>query len=83
MDKPIVLIVDDQPAIATMIEVVFEDAGFEVYSSASALDAAEQVASLGTNLSALVQTSSLGQVLTAGRSPSMREQRFPFCPSST
>ncbi len=54
MDKPIVLIVDDEPLIATMVEVVFEEAGFEVYSATDALDASDQIRRLDTRLSALI-----------------------------
>jgi len=61
MEKPIVLIVDDQPLIATMVEVVFEEAGFEVYSATTALDAADQIAKLGDTLSALITDIQLGE----------------------
>ena len=61
MDKPIVLIVDDEPLIATMVEGTFEDAGFEVRCAANAEDAAAQVAELDIRLSALVTDIRLGK----------------------
>ena len=61
MDKPIVLIVDDEPLIATMVEVVFEEAGFEVYSATDALDASDQIRRLDTKLSALITDIQLGK----------------------
>ena len=61
MDRPIVLIVDDEPLIAAMVEVTFEDAGFEIRSAGDAADAAEQIVALGTKLSALVTDIQLGE----------------------
>ena len=61
MDKPIVLIIDDEPLIASMVEVTFEDAGFDVRSVMSAAEAAEQIEKLGTELSALVTDIQLGK----------------------
>lgn len=60
MDKPIVLIVDDEPLIAAMVEGTFEDAGFEIRSVMDAAEAADQIAELGARLSALVTDIQLG-----------------------
>ena len=60
MDKPIVLIVDDEPLIATTVEATFEDAGFEVRSALNAKAAASVVSELDTRLSALVTDIQLG-----------------------
>ena len=54
MDRPIVLIVDDEPLIAAMVELTFDDAGFDVRSAINATDAADQIVDLGDRLSALV-----------------------------
>ena len=61
MDRPIVLIVDDEPLIATMVEGTFEDAGFEVRCALDAEEAAGQVAELDTRLSALITDIRLGK----------------------
>ena len=61
MDRPIVLIVDDEPLIAAMVEVTFEDAGFEVQSAIDAAEAADRIAELGKRLSALVTDIQLGK----------------------
>lgn len=60
MDRPIVLIVDDEPLIAAMVEVTFEDAGFEIRSVMNAAEAADQIAELGARLSAIVTDIQLG-----------------------
>lgn len=60
MDKPIVLIVDDEPLIAVMVEGTFEDAGFEIRSVMDAAEAADQIAELGARLAALVTDIQLG-----------------------
>ena len=60
MDRPIVLIVDDEPLIAAMVEGTFEDAGFEIRSVLDAAEAADQIAELGARLSALVTDIQLG-----------------------
>ena len=60
MNRPIVLIVDDEPLIATMVEGTFEDAGFEVRSAIDAEDAAVQIRELNTGLSALITDIRLG-----------------------
>ncbi|CAN5305724.1 response regulator [soil metagenome] len=60
MDKPVVLIVDDQPLIATMVEATLQDAGFEVVSVMDATEAAEQIAKLDRRLCALVTDIQLG-----------------------
>ncbi len=61
MDKPIVLIVDDEPLIAHMVEVVFEDAGFEVFLAMNAAEAAKQIDALDNRLAALVTDIQLGR----------------------
>ncbi len=60
MDKPIVLIVDDEPLIAAMVEMTFVDAGFDVRTAMDAAEAASQIAELGTRLSALITDIRLG-----------------------
>jgi DNA-binding response OmpR family regulator len=60
MDKPIVLIVDDEPLIAAMVEVTFEDAGFEVCSVMTAVEAITVVEGLGSRLAAVVTDIQLG-----------------------
>ena len=60
MDRPIVLIVDDEPLIATTVEATFEDAGFEVRSVLDAEAAATVVSELDSRLSALVTDIRLG-----------------------
>ena len=60
MDKPIVLIVDDEPLISHMVELAFEDVGFEVRSVMTAVEAATLIAELGARLSALVTDIQLG-----------------------
>lgn len=61
MDMPIVLIVDDEPLIATMVEMTFEDAGFEVRSVTNAAEAAEMIKDLDGRLSALITDIQLGK----------------------
>ena len=61
MDRPVVLIVDDEPLIATMVEGTFEDAGFEVRCAIDAQDAAAQITELNTRLSALITDIRLGK----------------------
>lgn len=60
MDRPLILIVDDEPLIAHMIEVTFEDAGFQVQSVMDASEAAFQIAEIGGHLSALITDIRLG-----------------------
>ncbi len=60
MDRPIVLIVDDETLIAAMVELTFDDAGFDVRSAISATDASDQIVDLGDRLSALVTDIRLG-----------------------
>jgi len=60
MDKPIVLIIDDEPLIATMVEVTFEDAGFQVWTAVNAVEADKLIADLGPRLSALITDIRLG-----------------------
>ena len=60
MDKPIVLIVDDEPLIAAMVEVTFEDAGFEIRSVMTAVEAIAVVEDLGSRISAVVTDIQLG-----------------------
>lgn len=60
MDKPIVLIVDDEALIAATVAATFEDAGFEVRSALNAQAAAAVVLELDTRLSALVTDIRLG-----------------------
>ncbi|HEX8469750.1 MAG TPA: response regulator [Brevundimonas sp.] len=60
MDRPIVLIIDDEPLISTMVEATFEDAGFEVRCVLDAAEAAQQIAELDTRLSAIVTDIRLG-----------------------
>ena len=61
MDRPVVLIVDDEPLIAAMVEATFDDAGFEVRSVLDAEQAKAQIADLGPRLSALVTDIQLGK----------------------
>ena len=60
MDSPIVLIVDDEPLIAAIVEEAFEDAGFDVRIACDAKDAAVLVADVGLRLAALVTDIRLG-----------------------
>jgi DNA-binding response OmpR family regulator len=61
VDKPIVLIVDDEPLIAAMVESTFEDAGFEVHLAHDAGDAIDHITRLHTGLSALITDVQLGK----------------------
>lgn len=60
MDRPIVLIVDDEPLIAHMVEMTFVDAGYEVRTVMDAVEATSQIAELETRLSALITDIQLG-----------------------
>ena len=60
MERPIVLIVDDDALVALMVETTFEDAGFEVRSARDAEAAATLIASPDLRLSALVTDINLG-----------------------
>ena len=61
MDKPVVLIVDDEPLISHMVEMTFADAGFEVRTVMDADEAASQIAETDTRLSALITDIQLGK----------------------
>lgn len=60
MEQPIVLIVDDEPLIAMMVEAAFEEAGFTVHLAHSAEEAATAIEALGSTLCALVTDVRLG-----------------------
>lgn len=60
MNKPLVLIVDDEPLIAVMVEMAFLDAGFDVRTAMDAVEAAVRIGELDTQLSALVTDVRLG-----------------------
>ena len=60
MEMPIVLVVDDEPLIALMVESTLADAGFEVRSVVDANEASKQIAELDNRLSALVTDIKLG-----------------------
>ena len=83
MDRPIVLIVDDEPLISGMVEVTFEDVGFEVRTVMDAAEAAQQIGNLGSRLSALLLIYSLARDPTGGPSPSRPGRSYPCCPLST
>lgn len=61
MDKPIVLIVDDEPLIAIMVEATFQDVGFEVRSEIDFAGASKIIEALDARLCALVTDIQLGQ----------------------
>lgn len=60
MDRPIVLIVDDEPLIAHMVEMTLVDAGYEVRTVMDAVEAASQITELETRISALITDIQLG-----------------------
>ena len=60
LDRPIVLIVDDEPLIASLAEVTFEDAGFDVRLAINAAEAVALISDLDRRLSALVTDIKLG-----------------------
>ena len=60
MQKPIILVVDDDALISIMVEGVFEDAGFEVRTAADGAQAADIIRDIGPTLSALVTDIRLG-----------------------
>jgi DNA-binding response OmpR family regulator len=60
MERPIVLIVDDEPLIAAVVAATLEDAGFEVFCSMTAEDAMQEIDRLATSISALVTDIRLG-----------------------
>lgn len=60
MDKPIILVVDDDRLTAAVVEMTFSDAGFAVHTAGDASEAREQVSALGSDLSALVTDIQLG-----------------------
>lgn len=60
VSKPTVLVVDDEPLIAAMVEMTLCDAGFEVQMAADAVEAACMIAKLHDRLLALVTDIPLG-----------------------
>jgi len=60
MERPIVLIVDDEPLIAAVLAATLEDAGFEVFCSMTAEEATQEISRLATSLFALVTDIRLG-----------------------
>lgn len=60
MDRPTILIVDDEHLIAMMVEAAFEEAGFAVHLAHSAEEAATAIDSFGPILSALITDVRLG-----------------------
>ena len=80
MDRPIVLIVDDEPLIAAMVELTFDDAGFDVRSAISVTDASDQIVDLGDRLSALVADIRLGDGPNGWAVAADARTRLPLLP---
>lgn len=80
MEKPFVLVVEDEPLIAAMVELTFMDAGFEVCLAASAAEAEEQQRQLGSNLAALVTDIRLGDGPDGWSIASGARTRLPLLP---
>ncbi|CAN5385675.1 response regulator [soil metagenome] len=80
MDNPIVLIVDDEPLIATMVQLTLEDEGFEVHSVMTAAEAAENIAELDGRLSVLITDIRLGEGSNGWAVATAARTRLPLLP---
>lgn len=80
MDRPLILIVDDEPLIAHMVEVALNDAGFQVLSVMDASEAALQIAELGARLSALITDIRLGAGANGWAVAHEARARLPLLP---
>jgi DNA-binding response OmpR family regulator len=80
LESPIVVIVDDEPLIAAIVELEFGEAGFDVHSVRDAAGAADAIAGLGTRLSALVTDIKLGKGPDGWAVATEARQRLPRLP---
>lgn len=80
MNKPIVLIVDDEPLISIMVEVALEEAGFDVRSVTDAAEAEKAVVELDNRLSALVTDIRLGAGPNGWSVATKTREKLPHLP---